>query len=436
MPFRPRPSPRSYALHERERARKMDRHYDVVSTTQDQVYAGATELDVAHQATRTTRGLVLSDRGELLRAYYSSTCGGRPASAADTFPTGAAYRFNKARPIQAQKRAHFCGDSPRYRWSVTRDADELTARVKQFARERSRPDLATIATIGSIRVLTENKAGRPAIYRLVDVNGKAVGSDLVSYWFADGTNYPGQDDIRARKRRFERSLRTSYEALAPEQTMLLEYKPFEPAFYHTDIADWGMSYAMCLKLGKQAKVLVDTGHHYNAQNVEQIVAWLLDEEMLGGFHFNDRRYADLTLGSIDPYQIFRIFNEIHGYAAESGSYPNIAYMVDQSHNLKPKMEAMIQTVMTAQDLWAKAAMVDREALALRQRNGAIVDAENLLKAAFNADAAPLLAQWRQSKGLSENPLAAYRESGYAEQIEKERVQRRADLGVSQASSYA
>lgn len=165
---------RSYALHERERARKIDRHYDVVSTTQDQVYAGATELDVAHQATRTTRGLVLSDRGELLRAYYSSTCGGRPASAADTFPTGAAYKFNKARPIQAQKRAHFCGDSPRYRWSVTRDADELTARVKQFARERSRPDLATISTIGSIRVLTENKADRPATYRIVDVKGKAV----------------------------------------------------------------------------------------------------------------------------------------------------------------------------------------------------------------------------------------------------------------------
>lgn len=268
--------------------------------------------------------------------------------------------------------------------------------------------------------------------------GKAVGSDLISYWFADGTNYPGQDDIRARKRRFERCLRTSYEALAPEQTMLVEYKPFEPAFYHTDIADWGMSYALCLKLGKQAKVLVDTGHHYNAQNIEQIVAWLLDEEMLGGFHFNDRRYADddLTLGSIDPYQIFRIFNEIHGYAAESGSYPNIAYMVDQSHNLKPKMEAMIQTVMTAQDLWAKAALVDREALALHQRNGAIVDAENLLKAAFNADVSPLLAQWRQAKGLAENPLLAYRESGYAEQIEKERAQRRADLGLAQASSYA
>ncbi|MDQ8204626.1 L-rhamnose isomerase [Pelagicoccus sp. SDUM812003] len=279
-----------------------------------------------------------------------------------------------------------------------------------------------------------------AIQHAKDCNeiGAAVGSDLISYWFADGTNYPGQDDIRARKRRFESALKACYESMAPSQTMLVEYKPFEPAFYHTDVADWGMSYALCKKLGERAKVLVDTGHHYNAQNIEQIVAWLLDEEMLGGFHFNDRRYADddLTLGSIDPYQIFRIFSEIHGYAAEMGKYPDVAYMVDQSHNLKPKMEAMIQTVMTAQELWAKAALVDREMLARHQLRGEIVDAENLLKGAFNSDVSGYLQDWRIGKGLEADPLIAYRKSGYAREIEEERTRRREALGLTQASSYA
>lgn len=268
--------------------------------------------------------------------------------------------------------------------------------------------------------------------------GEAVGSNLISYWFADGTNYPGQDSIRARKRRFENCLKSCYDELAEEQVMLIEYKPFEPAFYQTDVADWGMSYALCKKLGDQAKVLVDTGHHYTSQNIEQIVAWLLDEEMLGGFHFNDRRYADddLTLGSIDPYQIFRIFNEIHAYAAETGSYPEIAYMIDQSHNLKPKIEAMIQTVTTAQELWAKAALVDREALGVAQRSGNIVDAETILKSAYNSDVSPLLAKWREEKGLDADPMEAYRKSGYLQQIEADRTRRRKELGITQDSSYA
>ena len=268
--------------------------------------------------------------------------------------------------------------------------------------------------------------------------GKKVDSEIVTYWFADGTNYPGQDDIRSRKRRFEACLKQCYDALDSKQTMLIEYKPFEPAFYQTDVADWGMSYALCKKLGPQAKVLVDTGHHYLSQNIEQIVAWLLDEEMLGGFHFNDRRYADddLTLGSIDPYQIFRIFNEIHGYAADTGKYPKIAYMVDQSHNLKPKIEAMIQTVTTAQELWAKAALVDREALRKHQQAGSIVDAEAVLKKAFNADVEPLLTEWRRSKGVGSDPLDAYRQSGYAERIEKDRTRRREESGAKQESSYA
>ncbi|RPF74423.1 MAG: sugar isomerase [Verrucomicrobia bacterium TMED71] len=268
--------------------------------------------------------------------------------------------------------------------------------------------------------------------------GQDVESDLFTLWFADGTNYPGQDSIRDRKRRFQEGLRACHEALSPSQIMLVEYKPFEPAFYHTDIADWGMSYILCKDAGPQAKVLVDTGHHYTAQNIEQIVAWLLDEKMLGGFHFNDRRYADddLTLGSIDPYQVFRIFNEIHSFAEEEGEYPEIEYMVDQSHNLKPKIEAMIQTVMTAQDLWVKASLVDRQALKKFQSEGAIVDAENVLKTAFNTNVDKLLADWRRSKGVEPNPLEAYRKSGYSEKIAVERAARRKELGIVAGGSYA
>lgn len=269
--------------------------------------------------------------------------------------------------------------------------------------------------------------------------GQDVGSDLLTLWLADGTNYPGQDSIRARKRRLEEALKGFHENLAPEQTFLIEYKPFEPAFYHTDIADWGMSYLYAQKMGPQAKVLVDTGHHYQAQNIEQIVAWLLDEEMLGGFHFNDRRYADddLTLGSIDPYQIFRIFSEIHGYAASKGDeYPDIEYMVDQSHNLKPKMEAMIETVTAAQELYAKAALVDHAQLVGHQERGEIVDAERLLKQAFGTDVSGSIAEWRRGRGLEEDPLISFRKSGYLQQIEADRKARRKELGIVAGGSYA
>ncbi len=175
--------------------------------------------------------------------------------------------------------------------------------------------------------------------------GKALGSRDISLWMADGSNYPGTQSIRKRIGWLEEALRISHGHLGPNQRLLVEYKPFEPAFYHTDIADWGMSSHFARQAGPQACVLVDTGHHYSSQNIEQIVAWLLHTGMLGGFHFNDRRYADddLTLGSIDPYQIFRIFHEIHA-AATDGLELDIAYMIDQSHNLKGKMEAMVQTV--------------------------------------------------------------------------------------------
>jgi len=261
--------------------------------------------------------------------------------------------------------------------------------------------------------------------------GKKIGSDLISLWFADGTNYPGQDDIRGRKHRFEEALRAAHAALAPSQTLLVEYKPFEPAFYQTDVADWGMAYLMAKKAGPQAKVLVDTGHHYVAQNIEQIVAWLLDEGMLGGFHFNDRRYADddLTLGSIDPYQVFRIFHEILFHASETGKDAGISYVIDQSHNDKPKIEATIQTVCIAQELFAKAALVDHGKLRLLQREERQVEAEELLRRAFFTDVVPWLHAWRKAKGLAPEPLEAFRASGYAERAGKERAARRKALGL-------
>jgi L-rhamnose isomerase/sugar isomerase len=268
---------------------------------------------------------------------------------------------------------------------------------------------------------------------------KAVGSDTLSLWFADGCNYPGQDDIVERKRRMHGALRQWHDALAPNMKMLVEYKPFEPAFYHTDIADWGMAYIFAKDAGPKSRVLVDTGHHYQAQNIEQIVAWLLDEEMLGGFHFNDRKYADddLTLGSIDPYAVFRIFHEIRNAAELHGrDVSHIAYMVDQSHNLKPKIEAMIQTAVTAQELYAKACLVDRVKLRDAQARQNIVDAEECLRAAFSADVKPLLIEWRNKKGLDPKPLAAYRASGYEARVGKEREASRAARGVKSSGGYA
>jgi len=256
----------------------------------------------------------------------------------------------------------------------------------------------------------------------------------ISLWFTDGSNYPGTANIRRRRALFEKGLQHVHARLAPEQRLLIEYKPFEPAFYHTDIADWGMASLLARAAGPQAKVLVDTGHHYQAQNIEQIVAWLLADDLLGGFHFNDRRYADddLTIGSIDPYQIFRIFHEIEFYRWETGREPEIAYMIDQSHNLKPKIEETIQTVMAAQELFAKAALVDHGALARHQEACELIDAEQCLKTAFFTDVRGAIAEWRRARGLAEDPLAAYRASGYQARIERERAER----NRAQTASFA
>jgi L-rhamnose isomerase/sugar isomerase len=256
----------------------------------------------------------------------------------------------------------------------------------------------------------------------------------ISLWFADGSNYPGTANIRQRKQWFEEYLRASHVGLAADQRLLVEYKPFEPAFYHTDLADWGMSLLMARAAGPRAKVLVDTGHHYLSQNIEQIVAWLLSENMLGGFHFNDRRYADddLTMGSIDPYQVFRIFHEILYFEWETGKRADIAYMIDQSHNLKGKIEAMIQTVTMAQQLHSKAALVDYEKLAEAQNDVDLLRAETILQDAFATDVRPAIQEWRTSKGLPTDPLNAFRESGYLQRITKERAARNSQI----VSSYA
>jgi len=261
--------------------------------------------------------------------------------------------------------------------------------------------------------------------------GRALDSRDVSLWLSDGSNYPGTQSIRRRIGWMEEALSEVHAHLSDDQRLLVEYKPFEPAFYHTDIADWGMALLLARHAGPKAYVLVDTGHHYQGQNIEQIVAWLLHEKQLGGFHFNDRRYADddLTLGSIDPYQVFRIFHEI---LSDPTGMEQAAFMIDQSHNLKGKMEAMVQTVSTAQELFAKAALVDREQLASLQDECRLVEAEECLREAFWQDVRPVVRQWRASKGLPENPLETLRSSGYLERIRKDRKDRNARSTVTYA----
>jgi len=262
--------------------------------------------------------------------------------------------------------------------------------------------------------------------------GRELGSQDVSMWIADGSNYPGTQSIPKRIGWMEEVLGATHAALGDGQRMLVEYKPFEPAFYHTDIADWGMALELARKAGPKAKVLVDTGHHYQGQNIEQIVAWLLHVGALGGFHFNDRKYADddLTLGSIDPYQLFRIFHEI--LSSPASDQAGIAFMIDQSHNLKGKVEAMVQSVVTAQELYARAALVDRARLAELQAECRLVEAEECFRAAFWQDVRPVVRAWREARGVPADPLKALAESGYVEKI----TQQRSSKNAQSVSSYA
>ncbi|MBI5305433.1 MAG: L-rhamnose isomerase [Chloroflexi bacterium] len=256
---------------------------------------------------------------------------------------------------------------------------------------------------------------------------QAVNSDALSLWFADGTNYAGQDDLRARKHRFEENLRRVYPHLPRDARMLIEYKFFEPAFYSTDIPDWGTSYALSLKLGEQAQVLVDLGHHPSGTNIEQIVAFLLDEGKLGGFHFNNRKYADddLIVGSVNPYELFLIYNELAS-AAESRDEParttaqRVAYMIDQSHSIEGKLAPMLYSVLNCQEAYAKALMVPRAQLAELQRQGAVLLAHQLLTDAFRVDVRPLLEQVRAELDVPTDPIVAYHASGYEAKIAETR----------------
>jgi len=200
----------------------------------------------------------------------------------------------------------------------------------------------------------------------------------------------------------------------------VEYKPFEPYFYHTDVADWGMALELARRAGPKAKVLKDTGHHYQGTNIEQIVAWLVHLGSLGGFHFNDRKYADddLTLGSIDPYQVFRIFHEI--LSSDPMQRSGVAFMIDQSHNLKGKLEAMVQTVVAAQERYAKAALIVLGRLAELQQACRLVEPEECFRAAFWQDVRPIVREWRVARSLPADPLKALAESGYVEAISRDR----------------
>jgi L-rhamnose isomerase / sugar isomerase len=243
-----------------------------------------------------------------------------------------------------------------------------------------------------------------------------LGATAQSLWLADGTSYPGQDDLRARRERLLDALGRLYAALPPEQELLLEYKPFEPAFYATDLADWGSSLLACQRLGERARVLVDLGHHLHGTNIEQIVALLSAEGRLGGFHFNNRKYADddLIVGSVNPFELFLIFAEL----AAAPALPRLT--IDQAHNVEAKVEAMTLSVVNLQEAYAKALLVDRAALAAAQAAGDVLGAHGTLIDAYRTDVRPLCAKVRTERGGAADPVAALRASGYAERVAAER----------------
>ncbi|MBU5441984.1 L-rhamnose isomerase [Paenibacillus sp. MSJ-34] len=252
---------------------------------------------------------------------------------------------------------------------------------------------------------------------------RTVGSKDLSLWIADGTNYPGQADIRKRKRWMYECLQEMYDALDPDMRMLIEYKFYEPAFYHTDLADWGISFNLANRLGPQAEVLVDTGHHPQGTNIEHIVAYLLDERKLGGFHFNSRKYGDddLIVGSINPYELFLIFYQILDAAADADAgvrynAAGIAYMIDQSHNIEPKIPAMIRSVMNVQTNYAKALLIDLDEVRRAQEAQDVLGAEHAVRQAFEMDVTPLLQVVREEMGVPADPMQAYLQSGYADRI--------------------
>ncbi|KQV06537.1 L-rhamnose isomerase [Leifsonia sp. Root112D2] len=258
-------------------------------------------------------------------------------------------------------------------------------------------------------------------FECIDIMGETGSRDL-KIWLADGTNYPGQDDIRARQDRLAESLATIYARIGESQRLVLEYKFFEPAFYHTDVPDWGTSYAQVAALGERALVCLDTGHHAPGTNIEFIVAQLLRLGKLGSFDFNSRFYADddLIVGAADPFQLFRILYEVirgGGYGTDSG----VAFMLDQCHNIEKKIPGQIRSVLNVQEMTARALLVDTEALKAAQAEGDVLGANGILMDAFYTDVRGPLAEWRESRGLQGDPMAAYAASGYQEKVEADRV---------------
>ena len=271
--------------------------------------------------------------------------------------------------------------------------------------------------LGSI-THSDERVRRKAVEHLLECVeiARALGSTAQSLWLADGTNYPGQDDLRARRQRLLEALGEVYAALPDEQELLVEYKLFEPAFYATDLADWGSSLLVCQRLGERARVLVDLGHHAQGTNIEQIVALLAEEGRLGGFHFNNRKYADddLIVGSVNPFELFLVFCEL----AAGEELPRLT--IDQAHNIEPKVEAMVLSILNLQEAYAKALLVDRDALAQVQREGDVLAGHRILLDAFQTDVRPHCAQARVARGAAEDPIAELRASGYAERRAAER----------------
>jgi len=325
----------------------------------------------------------------------------------------------------------FTGVAPSVALHIPWDTVDDYAHLAQFASEQGIA-LGTINAnvfqdndymLGSV---TNPAAGvrRKAIDHLlecVDIMDQTGSRDL-KLWFSDGTNYPGQDNIRARQDRLAQALRESYDRLGPNQRMLLEYKLFEPAFYTTDVPDWGTAYAHCVATGERAQVVIDTGHHAPGTNIEFIVAFLIRAGRLGGFDFNSRFYADddLMVGAADPFQLFRIMHEIV-LADAVGPQSGIAFMLDQCHNIEPKIPAVIRSVMNVQEATAKALLVDHTALNAAQHDGDVLGANAVLMDAYNTDVRPLLRDLREGRGLDPDPIAAFKRSGYAEKVRAERV---------------
>jgi L-rhamnose isomerase/sugar isomerase len=249
-----------------------------------------------------------------------------------------------------------------------------------------------------------------------------TGSQDLKLWFADGTNYPGQDSITERQDRLAESLARTYKELGPNQRMLLEYKFFEPAFYHTDVPDWGTSLVHCLALGEKAWVCVDTGHHAPGTNIEFIVASLLRAKRLGAFDFNSRFYADddLIVGAADPFQLFRIMHEVNVGGGFDVGTP-VSFVLDQCHNIEAKIPGQIRSIMNVQEAVAKAVFIDQGALKAAQQSGDVLAAHEVLMDAFNTDVRPMIREWRQAKGIDGEPMKAYAKSGYAQKIAAERV---------------